>query len=109
MTIKESIARADTEQLLDELLRRNALVKCSATLLVDGRTLAKSKAEGLTSREIEGHLEVRALEVMSRSMATAGRGDRVYEFTLAPARGDYAPGTLTATVEMLAVNTKVGQ
>jgi hypothetical protein len=98
-----TLARASTEQLLDELVRRNALVACSATILMEGRQLAKAKEDGMTSKQIEAHLEVRALEVMSRAMATSAPGDRVHTFTVAPAHGDYAPGSRQAEVRMLAV------
>ncbi len=105
MTIKNSIALATTEQLLDELLRRNALVACSASVLIDGRQIAKSAAEGLTNKQIETHIEVRALEVMSRAMATAAPKDRVHCYRVEPAAGDFYPGSRQASVEMLAVAT----
>lgn len=103
MSIANSIALATTEQLLQELIRRHALVACSGSLLLDGRHAAKSRAEGLTDTQIAAHLEVRSLELMSRGMATAAPKDRVHQFTLEPAHGDYSPGSLSATVQMLAV------
>lgn len=106
MTIKNSIALATTEQLLDELLRRNALVACSASVLIDGRQIVKSAAEGLTAKQIEAHIEVRALEVMSRAMATADAKDRVHKFAFEPAAGDYSPGSMHGRVELLAVGTR---
>lgn len=97
------LALASTEQLLDELVRRNALTICSATVLIDGRAIEKSAAEGLGRGHIRAHAEVRALEVMSRAMATANPRDCVHRFSFDPAHGDYAPGTMVAEVKMLAV------
>ena len=105
MNVANSIALASTEQLLEELMRRHALVACRGSVLMDGRQVTKSRSEGITERQLTAHLEVRALEVMSRGMATAAPKDRVHRFTQLPAMGDYAPGSLSATVEMLAIQT----
>lgn len=97
------LALAANEQLLEELVKRNVLVSCSATVLMDGRQVTAAHDSGLSDKQIAAHLEVRALEVMSRAMATAKKRDRVHTFELAPAHGDYSPGSLVAKVEMLAV------
>jgi hypothetical protein len=99
------LALATTEQLLDELVRRNALIACSATILMDGRQVTASLESGMTLAQINAHLEVRALEVMSRAMATSALKDRVHSCRIEPAHGDYAPGSKQAIVEMLAVAT----
>ena len=101
---QRSIAQASTEQLLQELIRRKALVRCQSSILMDGRDCQKSRDAGITDRQIAAHLEVRALEFISRGMATADPADRVHHFSIEPAHGDYSPGSVVATVEMLAVN-----
>jgi hypothetical protein len=109
-----ALVMATDQALLDELQNRGLLTPCTARAFVDGRVLRSHRAETderirQNGDEIDAddvvhrHVELQVLEALNQAMVTADTEDRVHTFTLTPAGGDYAPGTLLAEVEMLAV------
>lgn len=104
-----------TEDLLQELLRRNALKACSATFTIDGRAArqvrrtidATAENEEMTLDEIEQRfllfLELKALEVMAAGLATASAENRVHVVSVTAAENSLPPGSLRVEVQMLAV------
>lgn len=107
-SIKNALILASTEMLLTELMGRGALTACSGNLFMDGREVSKAKRVE-TDQSFEHFVELRALEIMSRGMATAKPADKVHQFSIVPAAGDFAPGSISASVQMLAVSTQTGK
>lgn len=105
-TIRLGLAMASNEELLAELLRRELLAPCSASMFVDGRAIRELEHR---DDNVQNYLELRALEVLSRGLATARLTDRVHVFTREPAQGDFAPGSEYVKVEMLAVRLNPGE
>lgn len=122
------LAKADTKQLLDELVLRQVLVPCSGSMFIDGRAGAKlmqniadaagdkgelpeneEEAFNLVEQRFLNYIEVRLLEVMSRGLASAAVEDRPHHFSTEQAHGDYPPDTLFARVELLAVRASYNE
>ena len=124
MTNQLALAMASSDELLEELQRRGLVKPCQARTLIDGRAVAQlkkaCKEEALAAlaenpkasiEEIAAdaqmrfscYTELRLLEVLSRGLATAAPGDKVHQFVMEAARGDYAPGSLMCTINMLAL------
>lgn len=103
MQIKIALATATTAELLEELQSRHVFRRLHAEVIVDGRTLRKAQEDHDNPEALTHYLEVRTLEFLSRGMATAAPGDRVHSFQIEQLAGDYAPGSIKASVSGLAV------
>jgi hypothetical protein len=94
------VASAETEDLVEELLKRNVLIKGRAEMFVDG---AVRRQSNMTDAQFNAYVELQLLDLLKKGMATAQPSDRAYSLTVTPASGDYAPGSMVHTVELVAV------
>lgn len=126
---KATLAKATNDELITELSRRGALAPLDASVVVDGRFvretveetakgLLKAKPQNVllhpddteeaykeAQRGLSNFIEYKLLGTLAGSLAQvpSGAPERVHTFDMEPAHGDMAPGSMLATIRLLAV------